>query len=313
VIALKFSHFAVVAAAAATAVASIGAVALSSGASAATATPARATPARATDYYLSLGDSLAAGDQPNSSGTLEPTGHGYTNDLFARLKGAEARKGVSLKLVDLGCADETSTTMIEGGICPYPGAASQLAAAEDFLAAHRGHVALVTVSIGANDIDKCATTTSISTTCVEEGLAALKSNLGTITEGLKKADPCPATKFAGISLYDPFLATWLDGSAGETLATESVTLVEDLNGILQDGYSAAGYKVADVADAFEIASFSPSVSLPGVGDVPLNVALTCKLTFMCAAAPAGPNIHPDDAGYAVIAGALSSVAGIGQK
>ena len=44
--------------------------------------------------------------------------------------------------------------MIHGGICRYPGG-SQLAAAAAFLRAHRGHVLLVTIDIGANDPEVC--------------------------------------------------------------------------------------------------------------------------------------------------------------
>jgi lysophospholipase L1-like esterase len=304
---VKFSYRALLASAAA-AVAVAGAVEVTTAAAASAAT----TRARPAVYYVSLGDSLSVGDQPNGSGALEPTRQGYSNDLYSQLKTVEARHGKSLKLVELGCAGETSRTMIKGGTCSYAGAGSQLTAAEQFLSAHRGQVALVTLSIGANDVDACATTAGIDTACVEQGLETLETNLGTITAGLKKADPSPATKYAGIDLYDPFLADWLSGSAGQTLATESVTLTGDVNGILEDGYSRAGFKVGDVARAFKITEFSPMVPLPGTSPVPLNVALTCKLTWMCAAAPVGPNIHPDAAGYALIARALSTATGIGR-
>jgi lysophospholipase L1-like esterase len=300
---VKLSYLAVSAATIMAAAVAIGA-AVAPGASAATA------PAHDIVYDLSLGDSLAVGDQPNASGTLEATDQGYANDIFTKLKSVEAWHGKKLELVNFGCAGETSTSMIGGGTCSYPDAASQLDAAERFLSAHGDQVVLVTLSIGANDVDSCATTASINTTCVAEGLQALESNIGTITGGLRKADPSPATTFAGINLYDPFLATWLSGSPGETLATESVTLVGDLNTILQDGYAAAGYKVANAAGAFKITDFSPTVSLPGVGQVPLNVDLTCKLSYMCASAPVGPNIHPDAAGYAVIAQSLESASKI---
>ena len=41
--------------------------------------------------------------------------------------------------------------------------------------------------------------------------------------------------------------------------------------------------------------------------VPENVAQTCVLTWMCQAAPYGPNLHPNDHGYATIAAAIESV------
>jgi lysophospholipase L1-like esterase len=271
-----------------------------------TASAAEAHP-RPTDYYLSLGDSLSIGIQPGPDGVQHPTSQGYDHDLYAKLKLQEAREGRNLKLVELGCSGETTTTMIKGGVCTYPNGESQLEAAEHFLSKHRGHVKLVTISIGANDLGPCATSTGINATCVEKGLAELEADLPTITAKLKDADPCPETTFAGINLYDPFLASWLQGSAGEEIAKQSVTVVGDVNSILQADYSSAGYKVADVATAFNITEFTPTVPLPGVGQVPLNVATTCELTWMCAPAPVGPNIHANAAGYATIAGALESV------
>ncbi len=60
-------------------------------------------------YDVALGDSLAAG-------FASPPGQGYANDLLTYLQA----KVPDLQLVDLGCSSETTTTMIEGGICTYP-------------------------------------------------------------------------------------------------------------------------------------------------------------------------------------------------
>ena len=38
--------------------------------------------------------------------------------------------------------------------------------------------------------------------------------------------------------------------------------------------------------------------------VPVAVVEICKLTWMCAAPPVGPNIHANAAGYRLIAGAF---------
>jgi lysophospholipase L1-like esterase len=289
--------------------ASIGAFAIPISASA-TTTPAHHPHHTASvEYDVSLGDSLSVGAQPNARGFDVPTNQGYANDLYAQLKREEARNGRTLKLVELGCIGETSTTMIKGGICTYRGAKSQLAAAENFLSAHRGHVAVVTLSIGANDVDQCVTTT-INLPCIEQGLLALEGNLPTITAGLRHADPGTATTFAGLNFYDPFLADWLTGSQGQAAATESVELLGVLNTLMKDEYSPAGFHIADVADAFKVTQFTPTVELPGFGQVPLNVDLTCKLTWMCAPAPVGPDIHPNAAGYKLIARAFSQVISI---
>jgi lysophospholipase L1-like esterase len=41
-----------------------------------------------------------------------------------------------------------------------------------------------------------------------------------------------------------------------------------------------------------------------VGTIPENVEDTCEETWMCYGAPFGPDDHPNDAGYALIAQAI---------
>ena len=98
-------------------------------------------------YYLSVGDSLAAGVQPiGNPDELFRTDRGYAEQL---LQTARARYP-KLALEKLGCPGETTTTMIQGGICTYD-EGSQLDEAIAFLHAHRQFVAFVTIDIGAND------------------------------------------------------------------------------------------------------------------------------------------------------------------
>jgi hypothetical protein len=53
--------------------------------------------------------------------------------------------------VKLGCGGETTLTMVLGAPwCGFP-AGSQLAEAEQFLNAHHGEIAFVTIDVGAND------------------------------------------------------------------------------------------------------------------------------------------------------------------
>ena len=59
--------------------------------------------------------------------------------------------------------------------------------------------------------------------------------------------------------------------------------------------------------AFHADDFITFVSVPGFGDIPLNVALVCQWTWMCAPPPVGPNIHAKAEGYGVIAGAFLAV------
>ena len=130
-----------------------------------------ATPAT---YYLALGDSLSQGVQPDAAGTSVETGQGYADQLYAMLRPSQP----TLQLVKLGCPGETTATMIHGGICHYPGG-SQLAAAVAFLTAHRGHVRLVTIDIGANDPEDCGSWANLRTVmhCVGTNFPDAVSNL----------------------------------------------------------------------------------------------------------------------------------------
>ena len=255
------------------------------------------------DYYLALGDSLAWGAQPNSAGVDIKSGHGYADDLAAYLRQHGDR---DLKYVNLGCPGETTGTMLDGD-CPYLSTSGQSykvqeTAAIAFLKAHPHSRILVTLDIGANNVDGCLSGGSLDETCVAEGLAAVGTQLPQIMAGLKEAAGDRVT-FVGMNYYDPFLAEWLTGSAGQTLAEESVALSTAFNGIIDAAYGAFGVPVADVSGAFKTTDFTDTVPLDGT-TVPVNVANICAWTFMCAPAPVGPNIHATDAGYRVLAAAF---------
>jgi lysophospholipase L1-like esterase len=248
------------------------------------------------DYYLALGDSLAAGVQPDATGASVPTNQGYASDLAAELR----ERSRHLDFVDLACPGETTTTMLGGG-CPYPHSyANQVDAAAAFLAAHHGARILVTIDIGANNIDGCASASGIDPGCVAAGLTAAASDLPKIL-GKLKAAAGPRTVFAGMNYYDPFLAAWLTGAAGQAEAIASVQLGIQFNGLLGAAYAAFGVPVADVFSTFQTTAFTPLVPLTPTLQVPLNVARICQWTWMCASPPVGPNIHANAVGYQQIA------------
>jgi lysophospholipase L1-like esterase len=98
----------------------------------------------------------------------------------------------------------------------------------------------------------------------------------------------------------PTKLTWLTGSAGQSVAEESVGVSADFNGVLDEAFAAYHVPVADVSSAFKTADFTDTTSLDGT-TVPVNVANICNWTWMCAPAPVGPNIHANNTGYKVIA------------
>jgi lysophospholipase L1-like esterase len=279
-----------------------------------TASPASPAGHAAPAYYLALGDSLSQGVQParkprpagTSLGESIETSQGYADDLDAQYRAAFPG---GLRLEKLGCPGETTASMLTGAgsPCTYP-QGSQFAAALAFIRAHRGEIALITVDIGANDVDGCVTLTAINESCVAKGTAAVADDLPRILSALHNAAG-PDVRIAGLSLYDPFLADYLTGTAGQAVARESVPLAESVNKLLAAADKASGASTADVQDAFSTADFSGTAAIPLFGTVPLNVARVCTWTWMCTPPPYGPNIHANAAGYRVIAAAFERAIG----
>jgi lysophospholipase L1-like esterase len=289
--------------AAAAAVVAVAAVAVATSGPAGTArlgSPHRAPARPVASYYLSLGDSLSRGVQPDRSGASVPTGQGYPDQLYAMLRAGHP----GLRLVKLGCSGETTSTMIHGGVCAYRGG-SQLAAAVRFLRAHRGRVSLITIDIGANDPNSCIFHPSLGklARCVRSAIPGAVGNLARILLALRAAGGSKV-RIIGMSYYVPELAEWRNGLVGQALARLSEQLAAGLNYLLTRAYGAAGARVADVAGAFRTRDFAGRVSRPAVGTVPPNVALICSLTWACAPPPRGPNEHANAAGYRVIAQAF---------
>jgi hypothetical protein len=170
-------------------------------------------------------------------------------------------------------------------------------------------VPLVTVDIGANDVDGCASVPAAQLgKCVTTGEASIKHDLPLILKGLRAAAPA-GTKFAGMTLYDSVLPAYFStNSSTRALATASVAFLRQINGELNSADTGAGFATADVAGAFN--SYDSTDMVPFRGrSVPTNVARVCDWTWGCTAPPRGPNIHANQKGYAVIAGAFAKVVG----
>lgn len=270
----------------------------------ATALPAAAAPGssggHAVRYYLSLGDSLAAGQQPiGDPDDLYRTADGYADQLFAMAK--DSFRG--LRHVKLGCPGETTVTFRDGGICEYAHG-SQLDEALAFLRAHRQFMAFITIDLGWNDFP-CET----GVDCIPPGVASIQANLPPLLAALREAAG-PGTPIVGATLYDPFLGAWLLGPEGQVFARMSVEdAIVPINAMVAGIYAAMGMPVADVEGAFSTTAFSPLVPLPGVGEVPLNVARICAWTWVCAPPPLGPNNHANHDGYHAMADAFAEVLG----
>jgi lysophospholipase L1-like esterase len=252
-------------------------------------------------YYLSLGTSLAVGIQPDANGVNQLTNDGYADQLHDIIAD-DYRK---LKLTKLGCSGETTVTMMHGGKCSYE-EGSQLAQAVEFLHAHKGKVAVVTIDMGVNDVlaANCINviTSAVDVNCLFAAFNDVSNNLITILPALKQAAH-PDTRFVAMNYYNTFLAFWFNGPTGQSLAYQSAFLAGFLNhDVLGATYAAFGIPVADVAAAFDSGNFGDS-PVPGV---PQNVLNICMFTYMCVPPPVGPNIHANPNGYAVIAATIAT-------
>ena len=238
-----------------------------------------------TTYYLSLGDSLAEGFQPNGD-----LAHGYADQLHAAL----ATDNPKLELVKLGCGGESTSSMRFGSQLPtvvlscgtprdynslFP-KGTQLAEAVSFLKAHKGKVELVTIDIGANDIQRFDAAGHLIICVFEDAgceaqLAAMSGNLAAILAELRAAAG-PGVPIVGMTYYNAF-APLFDPEADAN--------VTEFNGMLTSTYGTASVSVADVAGAFH-------------NGQPDSVEFICAWTWVCTFG----DPHPNTAGYGVIAG-----------
>lgn len=257
--------------------------------------------------YLSLGDSLAAGSQPDANGNDRPTGQGYADVIGARLR----RVYPGLRTIKLSCGGTRTRTILEGGeSCQEQGEPGQVVQAEHYLARHP-EVVLVTVDVGDNDVEGCLDVhpPAIDVGCIRRGRATIGRNLPLIARRLKAAAGS-RTPVVGITDYDQFLALWLDGPEGRAAARRAVRIIRSLNGLMAGIYRDAGVTVAQAGEAFASEDMRRRGSVPGYGVVPVAVERICRWTWACSPPPIGHDDHAKPHGYRVIAQAvLDALAG----
>ncbi len=261
--------------------------------------------------YLALGDSVAAGTQQPAPFTA----NGYTNELFDDLQDEFGFDN----FVNLACPGDDTVEMRFGagpagnslcyGPAPVlpPGGTSQLDAAVAYLLANPGEVELITIAIGANDLLACDPADPSLPACVAAQLGQIGANLPVIVGTLQAV--APGVPIVAMNYYNPNLAFWITGPAGQALATQSLAITSVFNDTLGTVYAAFGVPVVDVATTFK------TFKTDG-GDPPANVRAVCRWTRMCEKSGSSyvlsdwdpapgpqPDIHPSDKGYKKIAGA----------
>jgi len=262
----------------------------------ATAPPAQAS-AEPSTYYVSLGDSYSVGYQPGRGATP-----GYT---------AIVAKSTGLKLVNFGCGGATTTSLVSSIGCPdvlphtagavvYP-TTTQEAAAEGFLTDHRGHIGLITVSIGGNDVTACATQAN-PIGCVSTAVAGITKNVTNLAVALRTAAGA-SVPLIGLTYPDVILGSYVypkqpAPAAAASLAKLSVVAFKSLiNPALAKSYAAGNGSLVDVTKATgAYVPLSRTVRYRPYGTIPTAVARVCSLTWFCSQG----NIHATTTGYTLI-------------
>ena len=207
------------------------------------------------------------------------------------------------QLTNLACFGDDTTAMLtgNGSTCSYP-QGSQLAAALASLRQGVG-VGLVTITIGVNDLYGC-TVVGIDGTCVAYVTRTMGAALTSMLAQIRAA--APLALIVALTYYNPLLATSLGTpeapstvaprAADPQVATDSAQAFAGLNRVITTAVTAVGGRVADIAAAFAVTDTSGS-------PLPVNIQRLCDWTSLCTRGDA----HPNDAGYAAMARAVSAV------
>ena len=259
--------------------------------------PQIAAAKRTPTYYVSLGDSYSVGYQPTKGATP-----GYST-YVARHTG--------LTLANFGCAGATTTSLLTTVGCPvvlphtaggmaYP-TTTQIAAATAFIAAHKGHIGLITVSIGGNDVVPCARAGN-PITCVGTAVSTIKTNVTSIASQLRAAAGAKVP-IIGSTYPDVVLGTYVyptnpASTAAINLANVSVVAFKALvNPALSQSYASSLGAFVDVTKATgAYTSLKRTVHTKAYGTIPVPVASVCALTWFCQKG----DIHPMNQGYTLI-------------
>ncbi|MHB8148412.1 MAG: SGNH/GDSL hydrolase family protein [Vulcanimicrobiaceae bacterium] len=258
----------------------------------------QAATSRPAPMYLALGDSLAYGMQIGHLKQEIAAGHvtassfntGYVNLIAEKLESTNP----GLRVVDLGCPAETSSSFINGpcgfattgkpfGHTPLPMhvqySGAQLTEALSYLRNKNDDVKLITLDLGINDLRAIELKCTVASTfekCLQSGWPAVsktvESNLHTVLSELRSA--APHTKILVMTYYN-----WL-----AIAHPRSNQQVKELNGIITKEAHAFNAGTVHLFSAFNAAADG-------------NATL-CKLSLIC-----GPtkDLHPTNAGYELIA------------
>ena len=243
-------------------------------------------------YYLSLGDSLAYGIQPDKAERgLPPSGFrtGYTDVVAARLRALNP----NVEVVNYGCPSESTTTfahgrcewLTEGKRLHDPFRTTQMQAALAFLRAHKGQVSPITLTLWGNDVFP-ALETCKDFACIQSRapkvVASFSARFGRILKQLRAAAPGATMVVTGAWNFDA------------DHVRETKDLYRRLNTAMRANAAAVKALFADVQPLF-----NPP------GSAAAYKARVCAYSFICSK----DDPHPTDAGYRAYAAAILVASG----
>jgi lysophospholipase L1-like esterase len=247
---------------------------------------AQSTSAPAPSYYVALGDSNAHGhtadtvaDDPQCHSPKAP---GYVCVVYRYLE--KKYPGVKVRNFSRSGADSCELAGAGHGCQDTTPRVSQLVPATAFLKAHQGHIRLVTIDIGGNDVLEVALQGLSNLPATEAKLPAIyttfRSNLDVIFQELRAA--APHARIVASTQWNPLGGL---GSpplpAGFSAAAQAA--LDDINGTVQSEAPKYNIKVADAAKVMN--------AYPG-GGVQLSYVIQTALTGT-------PDIHPTPKGHRI--------------
>jgi lysophospholipase L1-like esterase len=270
--------------------------------------PAQASTPSSPTYYVSLGDSYSVGYQPGRGATT-----GYAGLVASK---------THLKLVNFGCGGATSTSILQTVGCPdvlphtaggvtYP-TTTQIAAADAFLAANKGHIGLITVTIGGNDVLGCSSQANVAS-CVATASKTIQTNVTALAANLRTAAGT-GVPIIGSTYPDVILGAYVyphhpPTAQSVALAKASVPAFKSLlNPALSKSYASAKASFVDVTAATgaykplnkETKTKSKKGKSKSYAHLPIAVSRVCRITWYCSKG----DIHANTKGYNFIGGLI---------
>jgi lysophospholipase L1-like esterase len=243
--------------------------------------------------YIAVGDSVAFGE---TDFTHNPSygDRGYVSQVANSL--ASMNGGVRPNVINLGVDGETSTSFFGGGQAAMPWnlnysgtTTSQNTMLLSDLAAQKAAgntVSNITVSLGANDLFAVmngpgffAMPPAQQFSALLGAMSAVQNNYTALLSEIHALAPSAQVSLVGY--YNPYAA--VPGAPPAQLAGPAIQL---LNAIIAGEAAAFGDKYVDTYSAF----LGKEAQLTHITDTPV-----------------GTNVHPNDAGYTVIANAINPV------